>query len=299
MTTVQPFVSVIVPTIGRAALRRCIASLAGQDYPLDRIEVLVVDDGSPAPGVSASSLEHPGLCLTVLRQDRSGPAAARNLGVSRARGDYVAMIDDDCMADPGWIRALMGRLTGLREGGAGGAVRNALPDNRYAEASQQLVSYVCAYYNRQPEAPRFFTSNNLAFDRRALVESGAFNARYQRAAAEDRELCDRWRAAGRPLVSAPDAVVWHAHDLGPVSFWRQHVTYGRGAWQYRQARAARHAGRIRVEPLSFYTGLLAAPLRAHGLSGLPHALLLVLAQVANLVGFARESLRRPGAGVRG
>lgn len=290
MTEALPFASVIVPTIGRQALGRCIASLAAQDYPASRFEVIVVDDGSPQPGVSAAALARPGLHLSVLRQERAGPAAARNLGVARARGSCVAMIDDDCLAEPGWLRALVTRLASAEGAGAGGVVRNALAANPFAEASQLLVSYVCAYYNGRPGAAAFFTSNNLAFDRRALIESGAFNAQYHRAAAEDRELCDRWRAAGRPLLAAPDAVVWHAHDLDLAGFWRQHVAYGRGAWQFRRARAARRGGRVRVEPLSFYAGLLAAPFKARGPAGLTHAALLLLAQAANVVGFTREAI---------
>lgn len=115
---------------------------------------------------------------------------------------------------------------------------------------------------------------------------------HQRAAGEDRELCDRWRTQGRRLVAVPGAVVRHAHALGFWGFCRQHYSYGVGAWQFRVSLASRGGGRVRVEPLSFYARLLAWPVRKGGASGLVITALLVVAQVANVVGFVCQGLRK-------
>lgn len=287
-----PLVSIVVPTCRRnQQLARCLASLARLDYPRALLEIIVVDDGGnarlPDPGDPALP------DVTLHRHDTplQGPAAARNSGLTRSRGTVVAFIDDDCEADPGWIRELVAALEPHPGGGCGGTVVNALTDNLYAEASQALVSFLCAYYNVPPPRATFFSSNNLAFSRAALVEAGAFDARYPRAAAEDRELCNRWCQQGRPLVSAPRAIVRHAHAMTPVSFLRQHYWYGTGAWRYHQARGARGGGRVRVEPLRFYGRLIAWPLTTRGWRGLPVSALLVLAQVANVVGFFAEAVR--------
>jgi GT2 family glycosyltransferase len=88
-------------------------------------------------------------------------------------------------------------------------------------------------------------------------DAGGFAFRYPILNAEDRELCDRWRSLGGPLVYAADAVVRHSHQMTLWGFVRQHFHYGRGAFAYHRVRAARRVARFRVEPLAFY-GQLAA-----------------------------------------
>jgi GT2 family glycosyltransferase len=286
-----PRVSVVIPTYGRpAALARCLAALAELDYPRNRFDVIVVDDGSPSPvGVDAPAV----LPLRVIRQPRGGPASARNAGIRTATGEVVAFTDDDCRPEPGWLTALVATMMATPGSGVGGRVVNELTESACAEASQLLVSFLCDYYNDgSGSGARFFTSNNLAFPRQTLLAMGGFDDRYQFAAGEDRELCDRWVGSGRPLVTAKDAVVRHAHHLTLEYFWRQHFTYGRGAWGFRRARADRGGGPVRVEPLSFYTRLLTYPLHVRGVAGLRHSALIGVAQVANATGFAAEAIRR-------
>ena len=284
-----PRVSVVIPTHGRpAALARCLAALGRQTFAPKDFEVVVVDDGSPVP-VSASS---GAVAVRVVRQDRRGPAAARNRGIAEASGTFVAFTDDDCEPAPGWLASLADALSAQPAAGVGGPVVNALPGNACAEASQLLVSFLYDYYNRDGISARFFTSNNLAFARQTLVEAGGFSERYQHAAGEDRELCDRFVSGGGRLVFEPLAVVHHAHHLTFATFLRQHFTYGRGAWGFRRARAAR-GRRVEVEPLAFYRELVAYPVRRHGLWGLRHAALLAWAQAANASGFLWEAASAP------
>ena len=286
-----PTFSVVVPTFDRpAALARCLDALEELDYPRDRLEVVIVDDGSRAPAVVGARRVR----VRVHRCARGGPARARNVGARIAAGEYVAFTDDDCRPAPGWLSGLAAALAAHPDGGAGGPVVNALAANPCAEASQLLVSFLYEYYNADPLHARFFATSNLAFRRDAFLRAGGFDTRYRLAAGEDRELCDRWTAANRPLVFAPGAVVHHAHDLSLASLWRQHFTYGRAAWGFREARAHRRAGPVQVEPLAFYQRLIAYPVQVHGAAGVPLSLLLLLAQVANAAGFVAESARVRG-----
>lgn len=282
-------VSVVIPTRGRPAkLARCLAALARQSLPASAFDVIVVDDASPEP-IDAAIGGHLPMACTVLRIPHGGPAAARNRGIALSTGRVVAFTDDDCEPEPEWLERLVAELDRSGAPGVGGRVVNALTGNQYAETSQLLVSFLCDYYNG-PSGARFFTSNNLAFDRARLVATGGFDQRYQRAAGEDRELCDRFASSGTPLAFAPSAIVRHSHDLSFTRFVRQHFTYGRGAWGFRKARAARD-GKVKVEPLAFYRGLVSHPLKRHGLRGLPHVVLLGVAQVANASGFAWAAVR--------
>jgi glycosyltransferase involved in cell wall biosynthesis len=289
--SVVPFVTVVVPTHDRpAALERCLAGLVQQDYPAGSFELIVVDDGSTRP-VTVCAEVCARVRVTVVRQNQSGPAAARNVGVQHAVGSFIAFIDDDCVAERGWLAALVSTLTDHPGAGAGGHVLNGLATNAWSEASQLLVGFLYGYYNREPESARFLTSNNLAFPRIGLVDVGGFDPVYQRAAGEDRELCDRWTRLGRRLIYVPDARVSHAHPLTLRTFWRQHYTYGRGAWGFRQSKARDGVRGVRVEPLTFYWGLITHPLRHRGPSGARFSARLLFAQIANAIGFAAEAVR--------
>jgi GT2 family glycosyltransferase len=166
---------------------------------------------------------------------------------------------------------------------------NGLPQNLCSIASQMLISHLYAYYNRDAENARFLTTNNLALSARLFRDVGGLDTTYIRAAAEDRELCDRWLQHGLGLTYAPEAVVYHEHALTPAGFWQQHFGYGRGAWRYRLARAARERGPVRIEPARFYAALLGRPFATEPIArATTLAALLLLSQAANAAGFFWE-----------
>jgi GT2 family glycosyltransferase len=281
--------SVIVPTYRRQAeIERCLEGLAHLSYPKGRFEVIVVDDGSESPPTDVVARFRECLDVMLLKQVHGGPAAARNTGAGRAHGDVLAFTDDDCVPARDWLQALAARLEAAPDCAVGGRTINALPDNPYSSASQLLVSYLYAYYNRVPGQGSFFASNNLAVPADRFRTVGGFDASFRLPAGEDRDFCDRWLEQGCRLCYAPDAIVYHEHKLTLRSFWRQHFRYGQGAFQFREARARRGGGRIRVEPPSFYVGLLRSPFLRADWSGdsLTLSALLLLSQMANAAGFA-------------
>jgi GT2 family glycosyltransferase len=288
---VTPIFSIVIPTYQQTAeLSLCLASLTELDYPPERFEVIVVNDGGPSIEKAVAPFLAR-LRLTTVRQENSGPAAARNTGVAHAQGKYLAFTDTDCRPDRAWLAQLERHLAADESALAGGKIVNSLEGNACSTASQLLVTYLYAYYNPNPEQARFFTSNNMAVARRTFLDIGGFSAEYHRAAGEDRELCDRWTHSGRRLLYAETALIRHAHRLTLGSFWRQHFVYGRGALHYRMSRARRDAGPLRVEPLRFYTGLLRYPWVGKVRRPMRIAALLLLAQIANVAGFFSEKLR--------
>jgi GT2 family glycosyltransferase len=292
MSDARPFLSVVIPTYHRVeSLGRCLASLARQTYPRDRFEIIVVNDG-PEDEPLGVVREHQRACgVRLINQRHAGPAAARNRGAAEAAGEYLAFTDDDCAPAPGWLAELAAGL-GARAGCAvAGQAVNALPRNVYSAASQALVNYLFSYYNADPAAARFLTSNNFAMPAAGFRRIGGFDDSFPLAAAEDRDLCDRWVEGGGPLLFLPGAVVNHYHELGFRSFWRQQSNYGRGACTYHRRRSLRGGGKVRVEPPSFYFNLFLYPLRAGGERAARVAALFVVAQVANVCGYFRERLR--------
>ena len=294
--------SVIIPTYRRAAqLDTCLEGFSRLNYPRNRFEVIVVDDGSPE-GPDAVIAQWRGCFdITLVRQANAGPAAARNTGSRHARYVHLAFIDDDCIPRPDWLSGLRRALHSAPDDLIGGCTLNALPQNAFSSASQALVTHLTDYFDGRDGRTRLFTSNNMALRTDRFRAVGGFDTRFPRAAGEDREFCDRWVSQQRGTTFAPNAVVMHAHRLTLTTFWRQHFEYGRGAASFRHARATRQGGAVRVEPLRFYLRLLKFPFKdGVTVEALRTAALVVLSQMANAIGFLssrRDGLKDAEAGV--
>lgn len=279
----------MIPAYNRPArLQGCVDALAKLNAPQGGFEAVVVDDGSDAPLADAINVPD-GLTLRISRQDNAGPASARNRGVKEARGSWIAFTDDDCLPHPGWLTAFDQAAQEHGRALVGGHTHNALTRCAPAAASQLLIDYLHHYFNEATGSPSFFPSNNFCMAKADFQAIGGFDDGFPLAAGEDRDFCDRVMGHGIPLAYQPNAQIDHQHQMTTQGFWRQHYHYGRGACVYHNARAKRNSDEVQVEPLRFYTRLIAYPLR-QGLSlkALHHSALLFISQVANAAGYARE-----------
>lgn len=282
--------SIIVPTYNRPReLASCLESLAALDFPKDRFEVIVVDDGGDLPVAPVISRWADTLLITTLHEANGGPAMARNTGARVAGGTFLAFTDDDCTPTPGWLSVLFETLRDEPKAMAGGKTVNALVDNPYATASQLIVDLVYDHYNAQPRQAQFFATNNQALSADQFRTLSGFDTNFR--TSEDRDLCDRWTGAGHPMVFVSDAVVYHSNNLSFSTFWKQHVGYGRGARRFYLAHQRRDRGSSTIKG-NFYSRLLRQLPRALRGKLRPWylAFLMVVWQVANFVGFALETL---------
>ena len=290
--------SIIIPTYGRPArLQECLRAIADLDYNFDAFEVIVVDDGGHGETRDVvAQFDQLFQVRYIPHAKRTGPARARNAGAASSRGTYLVFLDDDCTVLPGWLRGFDEVLAKQVPGTAiGGRVINAVEDNIFAAASQNVMEFLYEWYNGSADDARFFATNNLLCARADFLAIGGFDERFSRAAAEDRDFCDRWRESGRRLMTADRAIVSHYHRLTLSSFVAQHFGYGRGAVDLHLGRDRRGVDRPRIEPLTFYVRLVSYPLRRR--SGIRAVLLATLAaatQVAYAAGYYTERLVRLG-----
>jgi GT2 family glycosyltransferase len=286
------FFSVVIPTYARPRqLAACLASLAGLDYDRASFEVVVVDDGSPTPLNEIVAAFTGSLNITLLRQDNAGPAAARNAGATRAKGNHLVFVDDDCAPAAEYLRMLAARFAVEPDCAIGGRTINALTENVWSSASQMLVDYLYSYYNADPHHARFLTSNNMAVPTHIFRELNGFDTGFRLAASEDRDLCDRLVHRGYRIIHAPEAIVYHSHAMMLGQYWRQHFTYGRGAANFHQEHSDRTAAAARFEPVSFYLNLLRFPFSQQSKSpAIILAALMLLSQAATVLGYLRERL---------
>ncbi|MEV0158360.1 glycosyltransferase [Micromonospora sp. NPDC050686] len=200
-------ISVVVPTLGRPSLTVLLDALAGQLAALPEAELLLVDDR----GDDTGELAVPGALTAytkVLTGRGAGPAAARNLGWSTARGEWVVFLDDDVVPAPDWARRLVDDLAApARVGGVQGMVEVPLPvDRRPTDWERGTAGLADG---------RWITAD-MAYRRAALATVGGFDERFPRAYREDAELAHRVRAAGFVLRRGGRRVV---HPVRPEGRW--------------------------------------------------------------------------------
>lgn len=103
----EPDVCVVCATYGRSSLLpRLVAALEAQTYPLDRVEVRIVDNASEddTTEVLLRLAADTPLRLVPMRMEvNRGPAAARNAGWRATTAPLLAFTDDDCTPEPGWL----------------------------------------------------------------------------------------------------------------------------------------------------------------------------------------------------
>jgi PST family polysaccharide transporter len=238
-TQPDPLVSVVVPTCDRSAeTARCLEALAAQTW--SRLEIVVVDDGSrdDTPAMLERFVAaYDGLDIVTLRNEENlGANASRNRGVGASRGQLVAFLDSDCVAEPDWIERLVAGFDNDRVVAVTGLVRDPEPSNIYE------LTFLGTHRVATPGPARRLVAGNLCVRRDALLEhgwcergqlpptpaSGQPDVSYS-GACDEEALFLRLKAAGATMVARPDAVVLHDHRYAARSFFKQAYHGGRAA----------------------------------------------------------------------
>ena len=203
------FFSIIIPTYNRLGiLEKCLRALESQTYeqPITEYEVIVVDDGSTddtVPWLKANATEFPHLQLWP--QSHHGPAAARNLGVEVARGNFIIFIDSDLVVTDNFLQAHANTLI------------------KYGKESNRIFTYgrvinTCNFdfptlepYKLTDFSAAFFATGNVAIARHWLIEAGLFDTSFKQYGWEDLELGIRLKKLGLKLIKCSEAVGYHWH----------------------------------------------------------------------------------------
>jgi len=229
--------SVVIPTYNRREiLARSLKALLSQDYPTDKYEILVIDDGSTdetAKVAREAEIKSP-VPLHYWGQEHAGPAAARNLGVEKARGKIILFLGDDIIATPNlltehmaWHRrfpalgmAVLGYVTWSPE-------LTTTPFMRWLETGPQFNYPLIATL---PEASfQHFYTSNISVKRGFLRTYGLFDEEFETAVWEDIELGYRLSSYGSTVKYNKDALAYHHHPTNLRGFMERQVSSGRAA----------------------------------------------------------------------
>ncbi len=223
--SIVPTVSVVVVNLnGRQLLAECLDSLAAQDYPQDRVDIILVDNGSTDDSVPFVRRAYP--AVQIFETGRNlGFAAGSNLGARLASGDYLALINNDARADRGWLAALVKALEEEPEAACAGAkildqngetvdfVGTAMTLSGRAFQIDEGMPATSASYDETGEL--FAASGGAMLIRRELfLQIGGFDEDYV-AYYEDVDLGWRLWNLGHSVVFVPEAIVYHRqHQTG-------------------------------------------------------------------------------------
>jgi len=218
-------VSVVIPVHGRVELlEKTLTVLASQDDLRGAFEVLICDDGSkedlrPIVEKFQKLFSH----LRWLRQDRRGPAAARNLGIRESMAPSIVFLDSDILPDPGLVRIL---AEALKEN----------PGWMGAEAKLESIGEEGPLWDGPScsQGGRYHTTA-IIYRREALMTVGGFDETFRLPACEDVDLAARVLTQG-PIRFVPEAVARHPRRR---ITWKTHWHW-RLHWKYVMILAKRY-----------------------------------------------------------
>lgn len=206
----RPTVSVVIAAYNaQATLRDCLESLCAMTYAHPPPEILVVDNASTDN--TRTIIESYAPRVQYLHEKKRGPAAARNRGIARARGDVIAFTDADCIVTPDWLTRLVEPLCDEKVGIVGGAIRSVAPCNAIELLGERIHDHEKAICFSKPA---YVITMNWASPRRELEQLSGFDEKLLRG--EDSDLAWRILQTGKQLVYQPKALVFHRNE----STWR-------------------------------------------------------------------------------
>jgi succinoglycan biosynthesis protein ExoM len=201
--------SVVIPSFRRPlGLERAITSVLAQAGIEAPLEIIIVDNDAErsAEAVVASLARGSTVPIRYVAEPRPGISHARNTGVAAATGRYLAFIDDDLQAEPGWLAAL---LWTVRKFGADAAVGPVYP---LFPANAAVHPYCRKVYTRDARAPsgtalRLWSIANSIFVReRCFAAAAPFDPRLGLTGGEDTVFLRQLTRSGRRLLWCAEAV---------------------------------------------------------------------------------------------
>src|SRR5262245_34731083 len=222
-------VSIVIPTYRRPELLALtLAScLAQRGVEAEGLEIVVVDndpDQSARGTVAAAATRGGDIPCRYVAEARPGISHARNTGVAQASGRYIAFIDDDEEAAPGWLSAL---LATIRRGGADLVVGPVYP--RFAEPADAYARQAYTRDARVPTGTRLEhwsgIGNSLLDKARCLAgKAEPFDPRLGLSGGEDTLFLRQLRRRGGTIAWCAEATVTEsvgANRLAPVYILRR------------------------------------------------------------------------------
>lgn len=192
--------SIIIPTHNRhEALIQCIKLLVQQGMTAE-YEITISNDGQQLDIVDTMQQ------VMSVEGPKNGPAANRNNGARYAKGDWLIFIDDDCIPQPGLVKAYQNAIAahpGVR------AFEGAIHPDDWIKLKQDMAECPVNMHGG------VFWTANVMIERKLFEEIGGFDEQFKLAAQEDQDIFLRIKERTE-IVFVQDAIVVHPVRFGTL-----------------------------------------------------------------------------------
>ena len=226
-----PFVSVIIPVYNDGKrLRSCLQALKQQTYARECYEVIVIDNGSDARENVQKIASSEG--AIALYEEMPGSYAARNKGLTVAKGEAIAFTDADCLPAPDWIEKGVTRLQQTENCGLVGGEIEIFWRDRNRPSTVELYESILAFRQQDCiEKHHYSVTANLFTWKRVIERVGVFNSQLK--SNGDIEWGNRVYAQGYRQVYAKDVLVKHPALYSFGQLRKKVIRYAGGAYDRR------------------------------------------------------------------
>ena len=229
----KPFVSVVIPVLNDLeGLSKCLNALEKQTYPRQNYEIIIVDNGSEKDISAITSLFDN---VTLIRENYPTSSAARNKGISIARGEVLAFTDADCIPDREWIENGVKSILSIQNYGLVGGNVEIFVKNPKKITGTELFEKITAFKQEEYITKLHFSTSANAFILKEVIEKvGLFDNTLKSGA--DLEWGKRIFQAGYKQVYASNAKVMHPARRTLKQVLKKHARVVGGLYDISQKR---------------------------------------------------------------
>lgn len=227
-----PNISIIVPVLNAERdINRCIESLINQNYPKDRYEIIIVDNGSVDNTINILNRYHEYNNIKILYEYNKGSYSARNTGIKNSKGEIIVFTDSDCIVSENWIMELSKGFISDNIGCVVGAVRSYQGNTHQSDTLVERFSKNKDIMSQE----RTLNSNflpygetaNVAFRKSVFDRIGCFDEIFK--SGGDADIAWRMQLLTTyKLIYRPESIVEHRHRVTLKDLFLQHFKYGLG-----------------------------------------------------------------------
>lgn len=231
-TTDSPKVSIVIASYNRFGyLAECIKSLDRLIIPRQKVEIVIIDDGSNQEYNVDGLRELTDFDIRYVKKEHSGICATKNRGVEESKGEYVAFLDDDMEASPLWLVRLLSGFRDERIAGVG-STNLTIPDTHYLTKYSDYRELIRRPFRDEMGEILNVITGSACIRKDILIEAGGFNRRQSEQGVpfggDDVDLTYAIRNLGYLFNYSDNAYAFHNHRRSLRSFVNQHLGYGEG-----------------------------------------------------------------------
>jgi len=211
-----PLVSIVIPTYNRKSmLVRLLDSIYGSDYPLEKLEIIVINDASTDGTEGEIEEKYPKVKL-ITNKDELFSSLSRNIGIKNAKAEFIFLIDDDNVVDKSCISELINVITSTEKSYFVGPLMYYYSDRKrvaWAGAKRNkltsLTKVFTEFSNSKSIQKTEYVPNAIMIRKKIAEKVGMFDGKNFPFHYDDGDFCQRAKMEGCDIVFSTKAKVWH------------------------------------------------------------------------------------------